>query len=51
MVAVDPPDHTRYRKLVAHSFTPRAIAQLDTRVTEVTDALIDRIAGLPPSPI
>lgn len=50
MVAVDPPDHTRYRKLVAHSFTPRAIAQLDTRVTEVTDALIDRIAGLPPQP-
>ncbi|WKG03692.1 cytochrome P450 [Mycolicibacterium sp. HK-90] len=47
MVIVDPPDHTRYRQLVAQSFTPRAIDKLDTRVAEVTAELIDRLAGTP----
>lgn len=47
MVVVDPPDHTRYRQLVAQSFTPRAIDTLSTRVTEVTRELIDNIAGIP----
>jgi cytochrome P450 len=45
MVVVDPPEHTRYRQLVAQSFTPRAIDRLSTRVVEVTDELIDRLAG------
>lgn len=47
MVIVDPPDHTRYRQLVAQSFTPRAIDSLDARVVEVTMDLIDRIAATP----
>jgi cytochrome P450 len=47
MVVVDPPDHTRYRQLVAQSFTPRTIESLNTRVAEVTKELIDRIAGIP----
>ncbi|OBB87571.1 cytochrome [Mycobacterium colombiense] len=47
MVIVNPPDHTRYRQLVAQSFTPRAIDSLDTRVVEVTMDLIDRIAAAP----
>jgi cytochrome P450 len=47
MVIVDPPDHTRYRQLVAQSFTPRAIDTLSTRVTEVTGQLIDRLASNP----
>jgi cytochrome P450 len=47
MVIVDPPDHTRYRQLVAQSFTPRAIERLDTRVAEVTRDLIDQLARLP----
>ncbi|HET6732337.1 cytochrome P450 [Mycobacterium sp.] len=45
MVIVDPPDHTRYRQLVSQSFTPRAIDTLNTRVAEVTEKLIDRIAS------
>src|SRR5882757_288941 len=44
MVIVDPPDHTRYRQLVARSFTPRAIDRLDTRVAEVTRELIENLA-------
>jgi cytochrome P450 len=47
MVVMDPPDHTRYRHLVAQSFTPRAIEGLSTRVTEVTQALIERLAKAP----
>jgi cytochrome P450 len=47
MVIVNPPDHTRYRQLVAQSFTPRAIDTLGTRVAEVTRELIDRIAATP----
>jgi cytochrome P450 len=47
MVVVDPPEHTRYRQLVAQSFTPRAIDRLSARVVEVTDQLIDRLAGTP----
>jgi cytochrome P450 len=47
MVVVDPPEHTRYRQLVAQSFTPRAIDKLSTRVAEVTDQLIERLADRP----
>jgi cytochrome P450 len=47
MVVVNPPDHTRYRQLVAQSFTPRAIDTLGNRVAEVTMDLIERIAAMP----
>ena len=47
MVVVDPPEHTRYRQLVSQSFTPRAIDKLATRVDEVTDDLIERLADTP----
>jgi cytochrome P450 len=47
MVVMDPPDHTRYRQLVAQSFTPRAIETLNDRVAEVTGDLINRIAATP----
>ena len=43
MVVVDPPDHTRYRQLVAQSFTPRAIERLDSRVVQMTEELIERL--------
>lgn len=46
MVIVNPPDHTHYRQLVAKSFTPRAIETLSTRVADVTQGLIDRIAAI-----
>ncbi|OBG27887.1 cytochrome P450 [Mycobacterium sp. 852002-51057_SCH5723018] len=47
MVMVNHPDHTRYRQLVAQSFTPRAIDTLDARVSEVTHELIDQLATKP----
>ncbi len=41
MLATDPPDHTRYRSLVARVFTPRALAALEPRVEEVATELLD----------
>lgn len=41
MLITDPPDHTRFRKLVAQSFTPRAISKLDTRIADLTADLLD----------
>lgn len=47
MVAINPPDHDRYRQLVSRSFTPRAISTLESRVVEVTATLIESLADLP----
>ncbi len=45
MLAVDPPDHTRYRRLVSKVFTPRAVAALEGRVEQIADELLDRMAA------
>jgi cholest-4-en-3-one 26-monooxygenase len=42
MLTMDPPDHTRYRKLVNRGFTPRMIAQIEPHVRELTDEILDR---------
>lgn len=41
MLAVDPPDHTRYRRLVARVFTARAMADMESRVEEIAAELLD----------
>ena len=44
MLAVEPPDHTRYRKLVSSVFTTRAVAALRDRVQDTANALLDELA-------
>jgi cytochrome P450 len=44
MLAVDPPDHTRYRKLVTRAFSARTIAAMRPRVEEIAEELLDEIA-------
>lgn len=39
-LSLDPPDHTRLRGLVSKAFTPRVIATLEPRISEVTDELL-----------
>jgi len=39
-LSLDPPDHTRLRRLVSKAFTPRVIARLEPRIREVTDELL-----------
>ncbi|MFD7339934.1 cytochrome P450 [Streptomyces violascens] len=41
LLNIDPPDHTRLRRLVSKAFTPRTVAQFAPRVQELTDRLID----------
>lgn len=47
MVMTNPPDHTRYRRLFAQSFTPRAIDRLTARVEEITAELLDGLDRKP----
>ena len=44
---MDPPEHTRLRKLVASAFTARRAEALRPRVTSIVSELIDAMAGLP----
>ena len=46
LIMMDPPEHTRYRKLVSRSFTPRAMAGYEDMIrslmAEYLDPLMDR---------
>jgi cytochrome P450 len=44
-LSLDPPDHTRLRRLVSKAFTPRTIARLEPRIRAITDELLDAPAG------
>ncbi|MGW1492431.1 cytochrome P450 family protein [Streptomyces sp. NPDC002402] len=44
LLNIDPPDHTRLRRLVSKAFTPRVVAEFAPRVQELTDRLIDGFA-------
>ncbi len=41
LLVLDPPDHTRLRRLVAREFTMRRVEQLAPRIQQITDALLD----------
>ncbi|MEU6262038.1 cytochrome P450 [Saccharopolyspora shandongensis] len=43
LLSMDPPDHTRLRKLVAKAFTARRVEQLRPRTQEIADGLVDRM--------
>jgi len=45
LLTLDPPDHTRLRRLVSAAFTRRRSERLAPRIQELTDALLDRLAG------
>ena len=44
MLTVDPPDHTRLRRLVSAAFSTRRVESLRARVQTITDDLLDDIA-------
>ena len=45
MLAADPPDHTRLRRLVSAAFTARRIEALRPRIVQITTELLDAIDG------
>jgi cytochrome P450 len=44
MLNLDPPDHTRLRRLVSKAFTPRAIQRLQPRIQQLVDEALDDAA-------
>jgi cytochrome P450 len=45
MLGMDPPDHTRLRRLVAKAFTPKTVEQLRPDIVRLTDQLLSGLAG------
>jgi cytochrome P450 len=46
LLSLEPPDHTRLRRLVAKVFTPRAVAALEPMIEGFADELLDRCDDL-----
>ncbi len=45
MLALDPPDHTRLRRLVNRAFTPRSVAELEDFIRATAHGLVDKLDG------
>ena len=51
LLVTEPPDHTRYRKLVSRVFSVRAVERLRGRTQQIADELLDRIDPSSPADI
>jgi len=47
LLAVEPPDHTRYRKTVSSVFTMRAVNSLRDGVEQTAESLLDQLSHVP----
>ncbi len=47
LLFVDPPDHTRLRRLVAEAFMPRRVQALEGRIEALADELLDDLGPRP----
>jgi cytochrome P450 len=45
MIFMDPPQHTRYRKLVSRAFTPRHMAAIEGRIRDLAVGFLDEFVG------
>ena len=45
MLNMDPPMHTRYRRLINKGFTPRMVSELESTMRKRTREIIDRVAA------
>jgi cytochrome P450 len=51
MLAVDPPDHTRLRRLVSRAFAPTRIAALEPSIERITQDLLDGLEAAGPQSV
>jgi cytochrome P450 len=49
IMSLDPPDHTRLRRLVTKAFTARRIEQLRPRAQQIADGLVDAMLAAGPT--
>jgi cytochrome P450 len=47
MLNMDPPQHSRLRRMVAKSFTPRAVAAVEARIADHARHIVDRMLAGP----
>jgi len=47
MLSLDPPDHTRIRKLATHAFMHKYIASLEPRIDRIVNTCLDRVGNEP----
>src|SRR5215467_717902 len=45
ILRMDPPRHRQLRNLVSQAFTPRMVAQLEPRITAITNELLDHVTA------
>ncbi|MDQ0259575.1 cytochrome P450 [Sinomonas atrocyanea] len=45
LISTDPPRHRQLRSLVSEAFTPRAVAALEPRISEIVEELLDRVGA------
>lgn len=43
MISMDPPQHTKYRKLVASGFTPRMIRKIEASIRQAVHDILDEV--------
>jgi cytochrome P450 len=45
ILRMDPPRHRQLRSLVSQAFTPRMVTQMESRIKEITNGLLDQVAA------
>jgi cholest-4-en-3-one 26-monooxygenase len=45
LISQDPPIHTKLRKIINKGFTPRRVAELEDRVRQRVESIVDAVAG------
>lgn len=45
LLMLDPPEHGKLRRIVSRAFTAKMVAELEPRIAEITNELLDTVAG------
>lgn len=45
LTTLDPPRHTKLRKIVSKAFTPRVISEMESAIQRISEELLDKVEG------